>query len=406
MVNPLDMSDDDIMNMSAPPASAGEGGTTEVTPTEDTAEQVAEAARVAQEEADAEAARVAAEQVEDKPEGEEHTEDAPEGGANATEGGTVAATDGEQAGKATGTKEAGTEGTQDADAAKDTTKQAQTPDYEGFYKSALAPLKANGKEVEIKSPEDLRQLAQMGLNYTQKMQAIAPLRKVGLMLQDHGLLDETKLSFLIDLHNKKPEAIRQLVKDAGIDPLEIDTSVETGYTPGNHAVSDVEASFRSKVQDYRSSADGQATIDTINSTWDQASKQELWDKPEVIDVIHQHRTTGVYDRVAGEVNRLQALGQVPQHVSFLQAYHAVGQDMGKHGLLDDLVTPKVAQAPIQKQPIASRVVAKKPDTNAAAVAAAGQTTTSSAKKTDVTKNNPLDWSDAAFEAELKKVRGY
>lgn len=404
MVNPLDMSDDDIMNMSAPPAPAGEGNTPEQVQDDAAKAAEAETARIAQEEADAETARVAAEQDGQKPTPEEDLENTPEGGATTTEGGNVVATDGEQAGKPAGTKEANTEGTQEVAAPKDSTSKDQTPDYEGFYKSALAPLKANGKEVEIKSPDDLRQLAQMGLNYTQKMQAIAPLRKVGLMLQDHGLLDETKLSFLIDLHNKKPEAIRQLVKDAGIDPLEIDTSAETGYTPGNHAVSDVEEAFRSKVQDYRSSPDGQATIDTINGTWDQASKQELWNKPEVIDVIHQHRSSGVYDRVAGEVNRLQALGQVPQNVSFLQAYHAVGQDMGKNGLLDDLVAPKV-ETPVQKQPIATRVVAKKADTNAAAVAAAGQTTTSSAKKAD-TKINPLDMSDAAFEAELKKVRGY
>lgn len=411
MRNALEMSDADIMNMTAPPApaaSAAEGvqegaGQEQTNEEEVNTSDVDESARLAQEEAD-EAARVAAEAEESASKAKDG-EDNAEGGDNTQNGGTVDTTDGEQVGNQGEVTDDGSAGTQKPEEAKAGTEQIHTPDYKAFHDAALAPLKANGKTVEIKSPEDLRQLAQMGLNYTQKMQAIAPIRKVGMMLQDHGLLDESKLSFLIDLHNKKPEAIRQLIKDAGIDPLEIDTSADTGYTPSNHAISSNEVVFRTKITDIRSMDGGQETIDTINSTWDDASKQELWSKPEVLDIMHQHRTNGIYARVAGEVDRLKALGHIPENVSYLQAYQAVGADMGSKGLLNDLV-PAAKPAPVveQKQPIATKVVTKKPDASSAKVAAASQTSTT-AKKAE-TKINPLDLSDDAFEAELKKVRGY
>jgi hypothetical protein len=115
---------------------------------------------------------------------------------------------------------------------------APTINYEEQYNRLMAPFKANGKMITLNSPEELIQLAQMGANYTRKMQDIQPHRKVLQMLQNNGLLDEGKLSFLIDLDKKDPEAIKKLIKDTGMDPLDIDTSVEPDYKEGNHIVSD------------------------------------------------------------------------------------------------------------------------------------------------------------------------
>ncbi len=294
---------------------------------------------------------------------------------------------------------------------QDKTTTTAAPDYKAFYETALAPIKANGKTYELKSPDDLRALAQQGLNYTQKMQQIAPVRKIGMMLQDHGLLDEGKLSFLIDLHNKKPEAIRQLIKDAGIDPLEIDVTTDSQYTPSNHGVGEDEANFRTVLEDMKSSQAGQETLNLIHSTWDNGSKAALASNPSIMSIIAEQRSNGIYDRVAAEVDRRRALGQVPQNVTFLNAYQAVGQEMGQAGLLNDLIQPTPAvvaaaktEAVVERQPIATRTVTKKPDPNAQKVAAAAATKTGG--KTGVTTKNPLEMSDAEFEGELLKQRGY
>ena len=69
--------------------------------------------------------------------------------------------------------------------------------YKEGYEKLMAPFKANGKMITPRSPEEAISLMQMGANYTRKMQELQPYRKVMLMLQNNGLMDEEKLSFLI-----------------------------------------------------------------------------------------------------------------------------------------------------------------------------------------------------------------
>ena len=254
--------------------------------------------------------------------------------------------------------------------------------YEAKYKEALAPLKANGKTVEIQSLEELRQLASMGANFTRKMQDIAPHRKILAMLENNGLLDEAKLSFFIDLDKKNPEALKKLIKDSGVDPLDIDVSVEPAYQAGNHKVSDNEIAFRTVLEDLQSTPTGQETISLINSSWDQASKEELWKAPEVMATIQQQRENGIYDAISAEINRQAMLGKIPAGTPFIQAYLNVGNEMNARGAFTKPNVPNsngVQNAPMQttatvNAPVATRVVAPKSQvTNSAAANAAAST---------------------------------
>ena len=96
------------------------------------------------------------------------------------------------------------------------------PDYKAEYQRLLAPFKANGKDIQVTSVDEALTLMQMGANYNKKMAALKPNLKVLKLLDTHGLLDENELNFLIDLKEKNPKAIMKLVKDSGIDPMEMD----------------------------------------------------------------------------------------------------------------------------------------------------------------------------------------
>jgi hypothetical protein len=273
-----------------------------------------------------------------------------------------------------------------------------TINYEGAYKDFMAPFTANGKTIELKSPAEAKQLMQMGANYTRKMQAIAPHRKVLMMLENNGLLDEGKLSFLIDIEKKNPDAIRKLVKDSGIDPMEIDTSVEPAYQVGNHKVSDEEASFRTVLDDMKSSEAGQKTIQAINADWDQASKDVLWSSPEVLTVIQEQRENGIYARITSEIDRRKTLGQISPNVSFLQAYRDVGLQLEAVNGFADLVRAPVQTAPVAAPapvPVAVRVAAPGSTVinNDKASAASSSRTTSKSAQPII---NPLAMSDDAF----------
>lgn len=277
-------------------------------------------------------------------------------------------------------------------------EQSTTVDYKEAYGHIMAPLKANGKTIELRSVDELRSLAQMGANYTRKMQDIAPHRKILLMLENNGLLDESKLSFYIDLEKKNPEAIKKLVAESGIDPLEIDTSVPAKYQASNHTVTDEELGFRSVLDEVCASPEGQQTVATINSTWDQVSKERLWKDPSLISVFHQQRENGIYARITSEVDRLKALGQIPVGTTFLDAYKLVGDHLHKSNAFADLVKPspsnQAVQTPAVPTPVAVKTVTPKAPVVNPAVAAAS--TPRSTPKRAQTIVNPLAVSDEDF----------
>lgn len=271
---------------------------------------------------------------------------------------------------------------------------APTINYEQEYNRLMAPFKANGKMITLNSPDELIQLAQMGANYTRKMQDIQPHRKVLQMLQNNGLLDEGKLSFLIDLDKKDPEAIKKLIKDTGMDPLDIDTSIEPAYKEGNHRISDEDVAFTTALEDIKSTPNGIETIQVINQ-WDHASKDLLWKSPDLMAVIHSQRDNGIYDRIATEIDRRKTLGIIPATVPFIQAYRVVGDELNNQGKFNDLVKP----IPKNNQPIATRVVTPKPTVTNGTKASAASTThsvTTSAKQLV----NPLAMSDEDFLKQM------
>lgn len=264
-------------------------------------------------------------------------------------------------------------------------------DYKSFYEKVMAPLKANGKTIQLRSPEEAIQLMQMGANYTKKMQAIAPYRKIITMLESQQLLDEDKLTFLIDLNKKNPEAIKKLIKDANLDPLEIDVSEEPKYQAGNYRVTDAEVNFKSVLDDLRTTEEGMNTIRTINNTWDDQSKNILWESPEIMRTINEQQRSGVYKLIVDEMDRRKMLGQIPSGMPFLQAYKLVGDSL----LQERQKSLQTSQA---RQPLATKVMTKTSVENNSKVKSASlpRTTPKAVKKFI----NPLSMSDEDFLKQM------
>ena len=260
--------------------------------------------------------------------------------------------------------------------------------YEDFYKKVMAPFKANGKTISLKNAEEAIQLMQMGANYTRKMQSIAPYRKTLLMLEKANLLDENKLSFLIDVNNGNQEAIKQLLKDKQVDPLEFNTEEQINYQPGSNRVSDAEVNFKSALDDLVSTADGLQTVQEINTNWDQASKYELYKDPQSLRAIHQQRLNGMYNQIAGEVERRKTLGIIPYDMPFIKAYISIGQEMAQQ---------RQAQSQSKnREPLAVKVATPKKNVINEAKVKSVASTTKSTPKASKQFINPLSMSDEEF----------
>lgn len=219
---------------------------------------------------------------------------------------------------------------------KPVSEAAQVEQYKSLYEKVMAPFKASGKTIQLKDPEEALELIKKGVDYTRKTMEIASDRKFLVMLEKNQLKDEAKLSFLIDLANKNPGAITKLITDSGVDPLDIDTSAPSNYSPGNHSVSDDEIRFTETLTEVNSTPEGQQVVQRIFSGWDQASQGHMWKEPEAMRVLLAQKQSGVFDIVEGEVERRRLLGQIPATATYLDAYRYVGLELGQAGAFNHL----------------------------------------------------------------------
>jgi len=294
-----------------------------------------------------------------------------------------------------------------AAATKDAAKVEEKPvDTAAFYNQVMAPFKANGRTIELKTPEEAIRLMQMGAGFGRKLQSLQPALKTLKMLEKANLLDEGKLSFLIDINNKNPEAIKKLIKDSGIDPLDLDMGDNVSYSPKNHAVTDKEMAFHSAMEDVQSHQGGQETLRVVNQTWDQESKSALWDQPELLGVIQSQRENGVYDQIAVEIDRQKLLGKIPQNAPFLQAYKLAGDHLqATNGFkVTASKTPIRTQSGDTPQPqvIETRAAAPKAQVQNSDKAAAAASTKSTPRGKASSTVNPLEMADDEF---LKQFQG-
>jgi hypothetical protein len=216
-----------------------------------------------------------------------------------------------------------------------------------FYKKVTASFKADGKELQIRSPEDAVRLMQMGVNYSRRMQEMKPLRAQNEMLKSVGLDDPAKLNHMIEVMQGKPDAIQKLLKDRKIDPIDIDTTKDVAYKPANHAVDPKTLAFREAIETTLSQEGGKELISEINSTWDDHSKEALRDQPAIFQNLLDQKSSGVYVRVKKELEYQRTMGFLTD-VPFVQAYHQVAEAMKKAGVFSNL-TPKTKQNEVHSQ---------------------------------------------------------
>jgi len=274
-------------------------------------------------------------------------------------------------------------------------------DYEDFFKQVMTPFKANGKTFEVKSPEEAIRLMQKGAGYGRKLQDMQPHLKVLRMLEKNNLLDEGKLSYLIDINQKKPDAIKKLIKDSGIDTLDLNPDDKVTYTPTNHAVTDAEVTFHQALAEVQAQPGGHETLTVISQTWDQESKALLWESPELFNVIQVQRENGIYDQIASEIERQKLLGTMENKTPFLQAYKIAGDHLVKtNGFKQTIQTQQEARPAAQV--IATRTaVPKSQAQNGDKAAAAAPSKAVAASKPNLTVN-PLEMADDDF---MKQFNG-
>ena len=281
----------------------------------------------------------------------------------------------------------------------DELKQETALDYRAEYERLIKPFKANGREIAVDNVDDAISLMQMGANYNKKMAALKPNLKLLKMLDNNGLLSEAKIGYLIDLEKKTPGAINKLVKDSGIDPMDIDAEKADEYVPNTYTVNDQEMELDAVLDSIQDTPSYAQTINIIGNKWDAASKQTIVSSPQLVRVINDHVQNGIYDVIAKEMEKEHVYGRL-NGLSNLDAYRKVGDAIQARGGFDHLIQPQASGNQGQSNSPRSAVVTPKPKMGADETIKDKRRAASSPKTAVVAKAdsafNPLSMSDEEF----------
>lgn len=210
--------------------------------------------------------------------------------------------------------------------------QPSEADAQSFYEQVTAKFKANGVELSISEPTEVVKLMQMGLNYTKKMQELAEPRRLHKMLVNGGIADEGSLAYLIDLHNKKPEAIAKLVRDSGIDLYGVADEAVAQYSPESRAPQASTIVLDDVLLELSDDPHYAKVITLVGEQWDEASRGMIVENPSILKNLVHHMHTGVYDQIDSIMQVEVAKGNfvgVPKYDAFVQ----IGNYLNSQGLL-------------------------------------------------------------------------
>lgn len=207
------------------------------------------------------------------------------------------------------TEDSQEEHTQDDAEKTEETVETEEVNYKEFYeKVALAKFTANGREVEgFKNPEDLIRAQQMLHGYSDKMKVFKEYKKFLKPLEERGIVaDPEKFNLAMSLLDGDPEAIKKVLKDKNIDPLELDLE-DIKYVPKVKLPSDAQLLIEETYEQAENLGVGSKFNRVISKDWDLPSLQEFVSNGAVRSDLLQHLKDGTYDIVQNEIKRMELL---------------------------------------------------------------------------------------------------
>ena len=247
-------------------------------------------------------------------------------------------------------------------------------DYKAFYDEVTAPIRADGRDFTIKSSNDLRNLVSKGLDYTQKTQQIGPYRKTLAFLRDNDVLDDTKLSYMVDLYKKDEKAVKQLIRDVTAEPKE----------EGKRKLELYDLDPEQEDENQRYHFQNKNTI-----TDEQLNFREAFD-PDAIRLLYKADRFGQFDQI---MEKMQYNDMI--HPENVQRENTITRFMKTGKTMPELFQQN------QQQPTQQQVVQQRQQQNRVKSASIPR---SSGKKSR-TFVDPLDMSDEEFKAQFGKILG-
>lgn len=209
-------------------------------------------------------------------------------------------------------------------------------------KMIFAPFKANGREMQVTSPEEVVRLMQQGANYSKNMAEFAPFKKAMKLLEKRQALDPARLDFLLDVAEGKPEAIAKLLSEHQIDPYDINVDSGKDYVSQYEDEAEDTASPVMAMLDTVPQMSRDILLDALThpeNAWDKQSRAQIIKyAPQAIPMLSKQIMNGQFATIMKVLNTKRALGEYAG-ITDLEAYNMVGEELSKQGKLGVPSTP-------------------------------------------------------------------
>ena len=172
-------------------------------------------------------------------------------------------------------------------------------------------FKANGQEFEFSNEEILEQFETVfgqAMNYTQKMQKIAPYRKMISALEQEGVTSDA-LNLAIDALKGDKGAIKKILEQNKIDGYDLTSDEEdtAPYITKTYGKNETQLEIEEITSKIQGDEEFKITTNVIDEQWDGASRQQIADNPRMIEGLHNDIKTGLYDKVAPMAMKMKVL---------------------------------------------------------------------------------------------------
>lgn len=206
------------------------------------------------------------------------------------------------------------EDSEDGDSTEEPTEEQSEAEEEKSETEAQPVVKkrvykANGKDFEFTDDEVFDQFGTMfgqAMNYTQKMQALAPYKGMMSAIKEENLKPED-MNLMIDVLKGDKEATAALLKRTGVDALDLDVEQEQAYQPTSYGRNDTELAIQEVVENISGDQEYMITHDVIENQWDKKSQEAFVGNPEYIKKLHEDVKSGVYDKVSPAAMKLKVM---------------------------------------------------------------------------------------------------
>jgi len=209
----------------------------------------------------------------------------------------------------------------------ETETEIENFDFNTVPRDQIIPkdIAVNGVQVRA-TMDELEEGFKKGMNYTQKMQEIAPHRKAMGIMKDNQLT-EADLNLLIEAKGGNKEALAKLLMDSKTDPFELNLEAKEDYTPKDYGKEVVDVEIQTVKDEILADTEYSQVVEEAIQKMPEDMYNMVSANAQGWSSLYKDVKEGVYQKVMPEVMKQQALygNTEPTIATYLKIANLLGE---------------------------------------------------------------------------------